>query len=124
LLEFNDYDLLEKEYSLRLFSKKFKTSLHTGTFLFEKVANRFIPYLALNGWSDQMYESIYQKGEYDDICDEFFEKHGDTFSNWPVELRLAMSIGGSALMYHFANKLMANTSPDLSELLKSKPHNP
>jgi Family of unknown function (DUF5767) len=83
----------------------------------EILNNTFNPVGAkLNGWSAKVYDDL---DDYDDIFEELFDKYKGKTS-LPPEVRLMMSLGGSAFMYHMSNSF-SNQLPGLSEILKNNP---
>lgn len=83
----------------------------------EILNNNFNPIGAkLNGWSNKVYEDL---DDYDDIFEELYDKYkGKT--QIPPEIRLLMSLSGSAFIYHMSNSF-SNQLPGLSEILKNNP---
>lgn len=70
----------------------------------------------LDGWSEKVYDDI---DDYDDIFEELHEKYRGKGKMAP-ELRLLMSLGGSAFMFHMTNRY-SNTLPGLDQVLKNNP---
>lgn len=85
----------------------------------EILNNTFNPLnIKLNGWSGKVYEDL-ENNEYDEIFEELFDKYKGKTS-LPPEVRLLMSLGGSAFMFHMSNSF-SNQLPGLSEILKNNP---
>ena len=59
---------------------------------------RFNPFdVELDGWSENVMENI---DEYDNVFEELFIKYRESVQVAP-EIRLLMTLGGSAMMFHF-----------------------
>lgn len=83
----------------------------------EILNNTFDPLGAkLNGWSAKVYDDL---DDYNDIFEELYDKYRGKTS-LPPEVRLLMSLGGSAFMFHMSNSF-SNQLPGLSEILKNNP---
>lgn len=83
----------------------------------EILNNTFNPLGAkLNGWSAKVYDDL---DDYNDIFEELYDKYRGKTS-LPPEVRLLMSLGGSAFMFHMSNSF-SNQLPGLSEILKNNP---
>eukprot|EP00960_Hanusia_phi_P077161 768657-Hanusia_phi.AAC.13 len=86
----------------------------------EYLNDRYDPFaVELNGWSESVYDTL---DDYDDIFEELHDKYKDTGSGAAPEVRLMLSLGGSAFMFNLTKK-MFNTSkiPDVEDILKSNP---
>ena len=83
----------------------------------EMVTNKF-DFIGVNlkGWSDKVYEDL---DDYDDIFEELHDKYKGKAKMGP-EVRLLLSLGGSAFMFHMTNKF-TNTLPGLDQVLKKNP---
>ena len=69
----------------------------------EYLNNKFDPFDAkLDGWSETVNENL---PDYDDIFEELYHKYKGKAKMAP-ELRLLMTLGGSAVMFHFTNTMM------------------
>lgn len=116
-LEYNKL-LKEKELdnSVR-FSRKMLMAFVTGS---EYLNNRYDPFsIQLDGWSDQVHDNI---TDYDDIFEELHEKYKSTGKKMPPELRLFISLSGSAFMFHLTNRMFKEQKlPDVENVLKSNP---
>ena len=70
----------------------------------EFLNSRYDPFdLKLDGWSETVHEN---SDDYDDIFEELHEKYKDKEKVAP-ELRLMMSLAGSAFMYHMTNSFFS-----------------
>ena len=113
-----DYDKIvndmEMENSVK-FQRKMLTAAVTAI---EFINNKYDPFdVKLDGWSESIHGSI---GEYDDIFEELHEKYKSK-AKMPPELRLLISLGGSAFMFHLTNTMFKNTLPGLDQVIKSNP---
>lgn len=96
----------------------------------EFLNRRYDPFdLQLNGWSEQMHESI---TDYDDVFEKLYFKYRNKVSA-PPELQLLLMVGGSAMMFHMTNAIFKNsmlpkiqTDPDtLQKVMQAfKPQQP
>lgn len=116
-LEYNKI-IKEKELdnSVR-FSRKMLMAFVTAS---EYLNNRYDPLsIQLDGWSDQVHDNI---TDYDDIFEELHEKYKSTGKKMPPELRLLISLSGSAFMFHLTNRMFKEQKlPDVENVLKSNP---
>lgn len=116
-LEYNKI-IKEKELdnSVRFSRKMLMAFVTAGEYL----NSRYDPMsIQLEGWSDQVHDSI---TEYDDIFEELHEKYKSTGKKMPPELRLLISLSGSAFMFHLTNRMFKEQKlPDVENVLKSNP---
>jgi hypothetical protein len=108
----------EKEIDASIrFQRKMMMALVTGV---EFVNTRFDPFdVKLDGWSEQVHENI---NDYDDIFEELHEKYKSTGKKMAPELRLLMSLSGSAFMFHLTNSMFKQSKlPDVEDILRSNP---
>jgi len=90
---------LELDRSLK-FSRKALVGLSAAIeFLNDKVD---VLDLELDGFSDQMHQSVYQQKDYDSILEELYFKYRNKIQT-PPEIRLLLTFGGAALTYHMSN---------------------
>jgi len=73
--------------------------------------------LNLEGWSESVNDS-FEKGECDDIFEELYEKYTSK-GRWPPELKLLMSLGGSAVIVQISNTMLKNTC--FEQVIKQNP---
>ena len=97
------------------FQRKALVACVTGV---EFLNTKFDPMNArLDGWSENINDNI---DEYDDIFEELHEKYkGD--SKMAPELRLLMSLAGSAFMFHLTNTMFKSSLPGLDQVMKENP---
>jgi hypothetical protein len=81
----------------------------SGTF-----ASKFVK---LDGWSNHVNENI---GDFDEIFEELYEKYKSK-KKWPAEIRLLMSLGGSAALFHLTNTMFKKHLPGMDQVLKENP---
>jgi hypothetical protein len=106
----SDYNEIKFEYDRLLENQELQNSikiqekvLMTGISIVEFMNDRFDPFdLKLTGWSESVHENL---NEYKDIFSELHEKY-KTKSKTPPEIRLLISIFGSAFMFHFSQTVL------------------
>ena len=98
------------------FSRKMLMAFVTAI---EFLNNRFDPFeLKLDGWSEQVHEGV---NEYDDIFEELHEKYKSTGKVSP-EIKLLLTLGGSAFMFHLTNNIFKSTMPQFESALGNNPN--
>jgi len=99
------------------FQRKMLMAFVTGT---EYLNTRYDPFsIKLDGWSEQIHENI---TDYDDIFEELHEKYKSKGRKMPPELRLFISLTGSAFMFHLTSRMFKESSiPGVEEVFKSNP---
>jgi len=97
------------------FQRKALIACVTGV---EFMNTKFDPINArLDGWSESVNDGV---DEYDDIFEELHDKYkGD--SKTAPELRLMMSLAGSAFMFHLTNTMFKSSLPGLDQVMKQNP---
>lgn len=116
----NEYNKIirdrEVDASIR-FQRKILMSFVTGT---EYLNTRYDPFsVKLDGWSEQVNDTL---TDYDDIFEELHAKYKSTGKKMSPELRLFISLSGSAFMFHLTNRMFKESSiPNVEEVLKSNP---
>ena len=108
----------EKEIDASVrFQRKMLMAMVTGV---EFLNTRFDPFdVKLDGWSEQVHENI---NDYDDIFEELHEKYKSRGKKMAPELRLLMSLSGSAFMFHLTNSMFKSTSlPGVEQVLRNDP---
>ena len=97
------------------FQRKALIALVTGI---EFMNSKFDPINArLDGWSENVHDNI---NDYDDIFEELHEKYKGSGKMAP-ELRLIMSLAGSAFMFHLTNTMFKSSLPGLDQVMKQNP---
>lgn len=86
----------------------------------EYMNTRYDPFsIKLDGWSEQVNENI---NDYDDIFEELHYKYKSSGKKMAPELRLFMSLSGSAFMFHLTSRMFKEQPmPDVENVLKSDP---
>lgn len=108
----------EKEIDASIrFQRKMMMAFVTGT---EYLNSRYDPFaIRLEGWSEQVHENIL---DYDDIFEELHLKYKSTGKKMSPELRLFISLSGSAFMFHLTSRMFKeNPLPEVESVLKSNP---
>jgi|TARA_B110000211_G_C14066883_1_gene548070 hypothetical protein len=114
----NDLDRIvndkETDASIK-FQRKALIATVTGI---EFMNTKFDPVNArLDGWSESVNEGV---DDYDDVFEELHQKYkGD--SKMAPELRLLMSLAGSAFMFHLTNTMFKSSLPGLDQVMKQNP---
>jgi hypothetical protein len=113
-----EYDKLHNERLMENSVKMYRQMMISVTTGVEYLNNKVNPFdVYLDGWSDQVYS---QQHDYDEIFEELYEKYKDKGS-MPPELRLMLSLGGSALMYHLSNTMFKSVLPGAQDILRQNP---
>jgi hypothetical protein len=108
----------EKEIDASVrFQRKMLMAFITGT---EYLNTRYDPFaIKLDGWSEQVHDTI---NDYDDIFEELHSKYKSSGKKMAPELRLFISLSGSAFMFHLTNRMFKEQPlPNIEEVLKSDP---
>jgi len=123
----SDYEEMKTEYNRILrekevdaairFQRKMLMAFVTGL---EFLNTRFDPFdVKLDGWSEQVHENV---NDYDDIFEELHEKYKSTGKKMPAEIRLLLSLSGSAFMFHLTNSMFKQSNlPGVEEVIRSNP---
>lgn len=83
--------------------------------------SRFNPFdLELDGWSEQMHQSVQSNTEYDGIFEELYFKYRNRVST-PPEVRLLLMVGGSAMMFHMTKAMMKSALPSMGDIMRQNP---
>ncbi len=114
----NDLDRIKNDKDTDVsikFQRKVLIATVTGI---EFMNTKFDPVNArLDGWSESVNEGV---DDYDDIFEELHQKYkGD--SKMAPELRLLMSLAGSAFMFHLTNTMFKSSLPGLDQVMKQNP---
>ena len=106
----------EVDASIR-FQRKMMMAFVTGA---EYLNTRYDPFaIRLDGWSEQVHENI---TDYDDIFEELHAKYKATGKKMSPELRLFISLSGSAFMFHLTSRMFKESPlPNVEQVLKSNP---
>lgn len=113
-----EYEKLHNERLTDNSVKMYRQMLVSTTTAIEYLNTKANPFdFYLDGWSDQVHS---QQHDYDEIFEEIYEKYKDRGSMAP-ELRLLMSLGGSAIMYHLSNTMFKSVLPGAQDILRQNP---
>ena len=83
--------------------------------------DKFNPFdLELEGWSEQMHQSVQTSSEYDGVFEELYFKYRGKVST-PPEIRLMLMVGGSAMMFHMTKAMMKSAMPGIGDLMRQNP---
>jgi len=97
------------------FQRKMMMACVTGI---EFLNTKFDPMDAkLDGWSENVHDSL---NDYDDIFEELHEKYKSK-SKMAPELKLLMTLGGSAFMFHLTKTMFKSSLPGMDEVFKQNP---
>lgn len=110
--------LREKEVDASVrFQRKMLMAFVTGI---EFLNTRFDPFdVRLDGWSEHVHENV---TDYDDIFEELHEKYKATGKKMAPELRLLMSLSGSAFMFHLTSSMFKQSQlPGVEQVIRSNP---
>jgi hypothetical protein len=115
-----EYNRLVREKELDgsvRFQQKMLMAFISGT---EYINGRYDPFsIKLDGWSEQVNENI---NDYDDIFEELHYKYKATGKKMAPELRLFVSLSGSAFMFHLTSRMFKEQPlPDVENVLRSNP---
>ena len=99
------------------FQQKMLMAFISGT---EYMNSRYDPFaIKLDGWSEQVNENI---NDYDDIFEELHYKYKATGKKMAPELRLFISLSGSAFMFHLTSRMFKEQPmTNVENVLKSDP---
>jgi hypothetical protein len=111
--------LREKEVDASIrFQRKMMMAFVTGVEFLNVKFNPFDVYL--DGWSEQVHDNI---NDYDDIFEELHDKYRGTGKKMAPELRLLLSLSGSAFMFNLTNNMFKQSNvPGVEEVLRSDPN--
>tara|TARA_B100000767_G_scaffold29655_2_gene25678 strand:- start:121 stop:1389 length:1269 start_codon:yes stop_codon:yes gene_type:complete len=114
----HEYDRLsaqrETDQSVK-FQRKMLIAVVTAI---EFLNTKFDPFDAkLEGWSESVHEGV---NDYDDIFEELHEKYKSKSSMAP-ELRLLLTLGGSAFMFHLTNTMFKSSLPGMDDVMRQNP---
>ena len=96
-------------------SVKFQRKVMMAATGLEFLNNKFDPFdIKLDGWSESINENI---NDYDEVFEELAEKYGGCSEVAP-EIKLLMTIGGSAFMFHLTNTMFKSSIPGMEDIYK------
>ena len=98
------------------FQQKMMMACITGV---EFLNTKFDPFDAkLDGWSENVHDNL---NEYDDIFEELHEKYKSKSKMIP-ELKLMLTLGGSAFMFHLTKTMFRSSLPNMDDVMKNNPN--
>ena len=98
------------------FQQKMMMACITGV---EFLNTKFDPFdVKLDGWSENVHDNL---NDYDGIFEELHEKYKSK-SNMAPELKLLLTLGGSAFMFHLTKTMFRSSLPNMDDVLKSNPN--
>ena len=113
-----EYNRLKAQRSVQnsiKFQRKMLMACVTGI---EFLNSRFDPFDAkLDGWSESVHENV---DEYDEIFEELHEKYKSKGKMAP-EMKLLMSLTGSAFMFHLTQSLFKTSMPAVGDVMRQNP---
>jgi hypothetical protein len=113
-----EYDRVVRERQADIsikFQRKMLMAAVTGL---EFMNNKFNPLdIQLDGWSENMHESI---TDYDEVFEELHDKYKGK-AKMPPEVKLLMMVGGSAFMFHLTNTMFKSSLPGVDQVFKQNP---
>jgi hypothetical protein len=115
----NEYIKLKKQRetdnSIK-FQRKMLMACVTGL---EFLNGKFDPFdVKLDGWSESVNENL---NDYDEIFEELWDKYGGEGDGISPELRLLMTLAGSAFMFHLTNTMFKSSIPGMDDVLQQNP---
>ena len=122
---YSDIHEMRTEYQRLTYSSQLEASikfqrrvLMAATTGAEFCNKRFNPFdVELDGWSENVMENI---DEYDNVFEELFIKYRESVQVAP-EIRLLMTLGGSAMMFHFTKTMFKAAMPSMQDVVKQNP---
>ena len=122
---YSDIHEMRTEYQRLTYSSQLEASikfqrrvLMAATTGAEFCNTRFNPFdVELDGWSENVMENI---DEYDNVFEELFIKYRESVQVAP-EIRLLMTLGGSAMMFHFTKTMFKAAMPSMQDVVKQNP---
>jgi len=98
------------------FQRKMLMACITGI---EFLNTKFDPLdVKLDGWSENVHDSI---NDYDEVFEDLHDKY-KTRSKMAPELKLLLTLGGSAFMFHLTKTMFQSSLPSMDDVMKQNPH--
>ena len=115
----NEYIKLKKQREIDnsiKFQRKMLMACVTGI---EFLNGKFDPFsVKLDGWSESVNENL---NDYDEIFEELGEKYGGDTDSMIPEIRLLLTLAGSAFMFHLTNTMFKSSIPGMDDVLRQNP---
>lgn len=113
-----EYEKLHNERLMDNSVKMYRNILVSATTAMEYFNTKMNPFdFYLDGWSEQVHA---QQHDYDEYLEEIYLKYQDKGS-MPPELKLLLSLGGSAFMYHLSNTMFKSIGPSAPDFFRQNP---
>lgn len=113
-----EYDRLSNQKEMDQSVKFQRKMLIAFVTAIEFLNNRFDPLnVKLDGWSESVHEGL---NDYDDIFEELHQKYQSKAKMAP-ELRLLLTLGGSAFMFHLTNTMFKSSLPGMEDVMRQNP---
>ena len=121
----SNYDEMKHEYERLVSQKELDQSvkfqrkmLIAFVTAIEFLNSKFDPFDAkLDGWSESVHEGV---NDYDDVFEELHEKYKSK-SKMAPEIRLLLTLGGSAFMFHLTNTMFKSSLPGMDDVMRQNP---
>ena len=115
----NEYIKLKKQREIDnsiKFQRKMLMACVTGL---EFLNGKFDPFsVKLDGWSESVNENV---NDYDEIFEELGEKYSGEGEAMAPEIRLLLTLAGSAFMFHLTNTMFKSSIPGMDDVLRQNP---
>ncbi len=100
--------------SVRFQKMVFSTCVHG----IEMLNKRYDPFdVKLDGWAENVHENM---TDYEEIFEELHEKYKGR-GKFAPEIKLMFMLGGSAVKFHFMNKLLNSSFPSIEQVINQNP---
>ena len=114
----HEFDRLTSQREMDQSVKFQRKMLIAAVTAIEFLNSKFDPLDAkLDGWSESVHEGI---NDYDDVFEELHEKYKSK-SKMAPELRLLLTLGGSAFMFHLTNTMFKSSLPGMDDVMRQNP---
>jgi hypothetical protein len=74
--------------------------------------------IKLDGWSESVNENL---NDYDEIFEDLYDKYGSPGDTIAPEIRLMLTLAGSAFMFHLTNTMFKSSIPGMDDVLRQNP---
>ena len=98
------------------FQRKMLMACITGV---EFLNTKFDPFdVKLDGWSENIHDNL---NDYDDVFEELHTKYKSK-SQMAPELKLLLTLGGSAFMFHLTKTMFRSSLPNMDDVMRQNPN--
>ena len=115
----NEYIKLKRQREIDnsiKFQRKMLMAAITGL---EFLNGKFDPFnVKLDGWSESVNENL---NDYDEIFEDLYDKYGSPGETIAPEIRLLLTLAGSAFMFHLTNTMFKSSIPGMDDVLRQNP---